>query len=130
MTNLRRFLRHDRGTAAIEFALVGLPIIILTLGLFEFGRGLHIHNALNEVADRAQRAVLVDQTVSDAELESQIRTAFRAGPPDDLVIVHGTEVLDGQDYRRVDLSFDMRLILPTPIGSDITLFADRLILLR
>jgi len=130
MMMFQRFLRHDRGTTAVEFALIGLPIIILTIGLLEFGRGLHIRNALNDAADRAQRAVLVDHTLSDAELETQIRAAFRAGPPDDLMIAHGTEILNGLDYRRVDLSFDMRLLLPTPIGRDITFFADRLILLR
>lgn len=127
---LRSFLKHDRGTTAIEFALIGLPIIILTIGLLEFGRGLHIRNALNDAADRAQRAVLVDHTVSDAELEAHIRASFHAGPPDALMIVHGTEVLNGLDYRRVDLSFEMRLLVPSPIGDDITFFADRLILLR
>lgn len=130
MTSLRRFLGQDKASTAIEFALIGLPIVILTIGLMEFGRGMHIRNALNDVADRAQRAVLVDHTVSNASLEAQIRAAFRAGPSDDLVISHGTEVLDSLDYRRVDLSFDMRLLLPTPIGRDVTLSANRLILLR
>lgn len=130
MTALRRFARHNGGAAAIEFALIGLPLIILFIGLLEFGRGLHFRSALNEAADRAQRAVLVDQALSNAELETKIRDGFHAGPSDDLMIAHGATELNGLDYRRVDLSFDMRLLLPTPLGRDITLSTDRLILLR
>lgn len=130
MTLLRAFLKNCRGSTAIEFALIGLPTIMLFIGLVEFGRGLHIRSALSDAADRAQRVVLVDPSLSDAELEARVREEFRGGNADDLIITHSATVLDGLNYRRVDLSFDMQLLIPTPVGKQITLVTDRLILLR
>ncbi len=124
------FLKNCRGATAIEFALIGLPAILLFIGLVEFGRGLHIRGALNDAADRAHRAVLVDPELSNAELEESVRSTFLGGNADELVVTHSATELDGLSYRRVAISFDMQLLLPTPAGQAITLSTDRLILTR
>lgn len=124
------FLKNCRGSTAIEFALIGLPTIMLFIGLVEFGRGLHIRSALNDVADRAHRAILVDPTLSDSDLEDRMRATFLGGNADELVVTHSATILDGLNYRRVALSIDMQLLLPTPVGKSITLATDRLILTR
>lgn len=130
MTGFRKFLCNTRGAAAIEFALIGLPVVLLFIGLVEFGRGLHVRNALNDAADRAQRAVLVNPALSDSDLEDRVRATFRGGPADGLIVSNSLLVLNGLNYRRVDLSFDMRLLLPTPVGRNLTLATDRMILIR
>lgn len=130
MIQLSAFLKNCRGSTAIEFALIGLPTIMLFIGLVEFGRGLHIRSALNDAADRAHRAVLVDPELSNADLEDRVRSTFLAGNADELAVTHSAAVLDGLNYRRIALSIDMQLLLPTPVGQAITLATDRLILTR
>ena len=130
MNGFRAYLRDVRGAAAVEFALIGIPTILLFLGLVEFGRGLHVKNALNDAADRAQRAVLIEPSLSDALLEDRVRETFFAGSADQLVISHAAVTLGGLTYRRVDLSFEMQLLLPNPVGQSVSLATDRLILIR
>jgi hypothetical protein len=58
--------RHDgrtRGQALVEFALV-LPILILILmGLFDFGRAVFAYNSLSNSARDGARVAIVDQTM-------------------------------------------------------------------
>ncbi|MEO0363441.1 MAG: TadE/TadG family type IV pilus assembly protein [Pseudomonadota bacterium] len=120
-----RFISGRRGAVAIEFALIGLPLVILLIGIVEFGRGLHARNALNDAVDRAQRALLIDAAASAASLEEEVRRAFNAGPDEDLTVAVAAEDQAGRAYRRVTAAFEMRLLLPTPIGRSVTVVADR-----
>ena len=116
MKGLRRLQSDTSGAAALEFAFVGLPFILLLLGLVEFGRGLHIRSALDTAADRAQRVVFIDPTASVATIEDAIRATFQAGEPERLVFTYGTETIAGTDYRLVSLEYKMQLLLPAPLG--------------
>ncbi len=109
----------------MEFALVGLPFILLLLGLVEFGRGLHIRSALDAAADRAQRAIMIDPSTPGTALEASIRKGFHAGPPDRIVVGFATETVAGIDYRLVSLGFEMQLLLPAPLGRDLTIRSTR-----
>lgn len=130
MRRLRGFLGDRRGAAALEFALVGLPLIFLILGLIEFGRALYVKSAVNAAADRAQRVVMIDPATSDAVLEARIRTTLDTLAGDKLTISHDTETVSGDDYRLVQVGYDMRLFVPTPMGSSVSITALRRIVQR
>ena len=125
MKNIRRLLADRGGAAALEFALVGMPFVLLLLGLIEFGRGLHIRSALDTAADRAQRVVLINPSASVATLEDAIRASFQAGQPQRLVVSFGTDTLAGTDYRVVSLSYEMHLLLPAPLGRTLHIGSSR-----
>ena len=56
MTMRRLFAVHKmRGAAAIELALLTLPLTGLTFGMTEFGRALHQYNALTKTVRAAVR---------------------------------------------------------------------------
>jgi len=53
------FLRSDGGTAAIEFGMVALPLLMLVAGIFEFGRLYWTQEALQESATAGARCIAV-----------------------------------------------------------------------
>ncbi|MFW6076354.1 MAG: TadE/TadG family type IV pilus assembly protein, partial [Hyphomicrobiales bacterium] len=38
---LRRLARNESGAAAVEFAIIVWALILVSLGIIEFGRGFH-----------------------------------------------------------------------------------------
>lgn len=120
-----RCLTDTSGAAALEFALIGLPFILLLLGLIEFGRGLYIRNALDDAADRAQRVIMIDQNASTQTLDAAIRDAFRAGRSDRLTISYGQETSGTVGYRYVSLRYAMQLLMPAPLGRSIVIVSNR-----
>ena len=125
MKAARRLICDRTGAAAVEFALVGLPMILLLLGLVEFGRGLHIRNAIDAAADRAQRAIMVDPSEDLDSLKSLIIADFLAGQPEDLTVTHDFYAAAGVDYRVVRLQYDMQLLLPAPLGRTVSIASVR-----
>jgi Flp pilus assembly protein TadG len=57
MLRLREFARANGGAAAVEFAAVLGPLLILIFGVFEFGRLLWVRQALQETATAAARCM-------------------------------------------------------------------------
>jgi Flp pilus assembly protein TadG len=57
MRRLRRFGRAEGGAAAIEFAAVLGPLLLLIFGVFEFGRLLWTREALQETATAGARCM-------------------------------------------------------------------------
>lgn len=82
-----------RGVAAVEFALVMIPFILLLLGAIEFGRLLYLWNTVQEVTRRAARLAVVSKFKPDSELE-KIRKYAVFGSPDggSVVLPAGHEI--------------------------------------
>ncbi len=123
MRRLGRFITDRGGAAAIEFALIGLPLILLLLGLIEFGRGLHIRAGLDSAADRVQRMILINPAETIQKIEAEVQSSFQAGSIDRLNVALDPPL--GGAFRTVILSYDMTLIMPAPIGGTVTIVSNR-----
>lgn len=119
------FLLDRRGAAALEFALVGLPLLFLILGLIEFGRALYVKSAIIEAIDRAQRIVMIDPDTSSPALEGDIRSILDKLAAEKLTVGDRMETISGADYRLLSVDYDMTLFVPTPLGTSVTLGAAR-----
>src|SRR5690606_21390347 len=64
----------DRGAAAVEFALVLLPLTLLTFGIIYFGYAFHLQTVL----DNAARDAVRHFTLTDATVASQFDAATAA----------------------------------------------------
>jgi Flp pilus assembly protein TadG len=88
----RRFLRAERGAAAVEFAIVVPVLLTLILAIIDFGRLMFITASLTSaVRDGARVAVVqVDPTAgaSLAAIRTRVKTAFQANG--------GAALTDGQ----------------------------------
>lgn len=68
----------QRGVAAVEFALVAMPFILLMFGVMEFGRLLYLWNTVQEVTRNAARqAVVTDFTNTTAIAAIKRSAVFR-----------------------------------------------------
>ena len=85
MSRLRHLIRRDDGAAAIEFALIGLLLIVVSVGTIVVGRALFLYNELAHAADRAARLILLGRT--DAEVESGTKQP-------DLLVSLAPDILD------------------------------------
>jgi Flp pilus assembly protein TadG len=56
---LRRRLGDDRGANLVEFALISIPFLMITLGLVDFGRAIFAYNALASATREAARVAIV-----------------------------------------------------------------------
>jgi len=87
-----RAMKTLRGQALVEFALA-LPLLILLLvGIFDFGRAIYAYNTLNNAAREAGRLAIVDQTEADIQAVGVQRAASLGIQPADVTV----------DYRAPD----------------------------
>lgn len=119
----------SRAQSMVELALV-LPIMILVvMGLVEFGRALFIYTVVSNAAREGVRAGLVDPT-NTAWVEDRIRARLVLMAPDSVTVTvnydDGTDggqfseptlIQEGQDRIRVDVTTNFTMI--TPILRDI-----------
>ena len=117
--SIRRGARCQSGAAAIEFAIVCLPMFLLMLGVVEFGRAFYLRNELSYAADIAARKVLIGQvgrnlSESDAysKLDSAVRGTFHSGDPALLQVNVEKQTLDGVDFRVLSLRYPFTFLLP------------------
>ncbi len=81
---LRRFLRDERGVAAIEFAYA-LPILItILMGTFEAGRFILLHQKLDRASTSVADLVTQESSLTAAMLEDFYLAAERQTMPFDL----------------------------------------------
>ncbi|MXQ10688.1 TadE/TadG family type IV pilus assembly protein [Microvirga makkahensis] len=116
--------RDESGAAAIEFAIVGFVMILIMLGLVEFGRGLLVHNEIAYLADIGSRKVLIDPGIADDALQDEMREVFSK---DDalLQIAISTEVIDEIEYRIIAVAYPMNLLVPSLSDSTLSLNVTR-----
>ena len=74
----------ERGSAPVEFILVGVLLTLLTLGVLQFALAVHVRNIVADAAtDAAFHAALADTT--PAETEARARAAVTRGTGSDLI---------------------------------------------
>jgi Flp pilus assembly protein TadG len=124
-TLLTRAARCDRGTAAIEFAIISVVLISLCIGIVDFGRTLYVKNQLSFLADQATRAVLINPAVTSATLQTDLTSNFTAGDPNQLNVTITAETVGGQDYRVITVAYPITLFIPNLASSTINLDVTR-----
>jgi len=77
MTLRARFRRSDTGQSLVEFALV-MPIVLLMLvGIIEFGRAWNVQQVMTDAArEGARQAVLANSGVTQASVVATINAAL------------------------------------------------------
>ncbi|HLP68306.1 MAG TPA: TadE/TadG family type IV pilus assembly protein [Rhizobium sp.] len=132
LSRLGRARRCQSGATAVEFALVGLPLFLLILGVVEFGRAFFLQNDLSYAADVAARQVLIGQvgpslseTDATTMLDDAVRANFRSGDPALLQVSTARETVNGSDFRVLTLRYPFTFLLPDLIDTPITIGLSR-----
>jgi len=132
LSTLRRAWCSQSGAMAVEFALVCFPLLLLVLGIVEFGRALYVRNDLSYATDIAARKVLIEQIARDApdseaqaKLESAVRDSFDGGDPLLLQVSVSKETVDGIAFRVLSVRYPFTFFLPGLAESPVSLGLSR-----
>lgn len=125
MNRPHRITRCERGTAAIEFAFVGMLLILGTVGLMEVGRALFMANELAHAADRAARVIMLQFDISEADLTDAVQDEdlLTGLVPENVVVA--SEPDPGATFRMVQLSYPFTPMVSGLTVGSVTLTADR-----
>lgn len=115
---LRRLARNESGAAAVEFAIIVWALILVSLGIIEFGRGFHVRNEMTYASDRAARMILTfpeyGGELLDPDCEERLRNTVRdayTGPrPEDLSVEFS--INDAKTFRTVLIGYPFTLLIP------------------
>lgn len=121
----RRLRQDQRGQAALEFAIIAMAMILVSIGIVEFGRALQVRNELSFAADFGARQILTNPDIPDTTVESKIRSVFKGYDASQLSVVLGTETADGLNFRTVALSYPFTLLIPGLSDPAVTLTVSR-----
>lgn len=113
-------LRSERGAALLETAIT-LPIILLiSVGIFEFGRAYQVQQVLTNAAREGAR-VAVLQEYTDAQVKTVVRTYMTDGglTAVDPVIVR-TEAVAPATGSRVTINYPFSFIVLNPVARLVT----------
>jgi Flp pilus assembly protein TadG len=76
---MQQFGRNERGQALVEFALVMPILLLLIMGVVEFGRAWNLQQTITDAArEGARRAVVYDPALTRAEVEAAIQNKISA----------------------------------------------------
>lgn len=99
LTKIRPSIRADRtGAAIVEMAVVAPVLILLVLGVLEFGRAfMASHLITNASREGARMAILDGNTNADVQtfIISELQAALPVDPADVAVVFTVTQVEDG-----------------------------------
>ena len=118
----RRLRRDQRGTSAVEFALVGSALVVLSLGIMEFGRALFLRNDLSYAADVAVRLVMLNPTSSQTTISTGTKARFDGQQSLLNVSVSAAAMTGGgMKARTITLTYPLTLIVPFLSHNSLTL---------
>jgi Flp pilus assembly protein TadG len=103
---IRRLARDRKGVAAVEFALVAVPVIVMLLGLIDLGMRSYIASQLQGTMDQAARKVTIGG-VSTATVSSFVTDRIKRILPGATVVVTPKSYDDFSDVGK-----------PEPITTD------------
>lgn len=122
-------MKRERGSVAVELALVAPALMLLVLGVLQFGLWYHAQNVVETAAlEGARVAAAEDGTVGAGRtraLEVLQEGLGRAAAEE------GATVSIGQDAARVEVTAQMPGLLPIPglrsfvLSSEATVFRER-----
>jgi Flp pilus assembly protein TadG len=118
-------LAHDeRGSSALEFAIVAMAFFLVLFGTIEFGRLLFYQSALAGAVGSSGRELLLDPSTPSETLKAVILDRMPAAAADRLTVAVSNVSHDGTAYHRVSASYSFEFILDTLFDIDVTLTED------
>jgi Flp pilus assembly protein TadG len=115
-------LRSERGTAALELAIVAPVLMLLVLGIVQFGLWYHAEHVARTAAVEAVRVAAAEDG-SEADAQSRASEVLDAGLGR-AAEVPAIDVTIGADTVRAQVTARLRGLLPIPGFSSFVLRGD------
>ena len=121
----RRLTRNEDGGPAIEFAIIAPIFIAVCLGVISLGYAFQVRNEMAHAVDAGIRQVMMDPTITDADLTTAIKDAFQESDPANLTVTLTNSTIAGIDYRAIAVSYPFTRIVIPGLPDNMTLALSR-----
>jgi len=121
MTKRTSLRKNERGAALLETAITIPIILLITVGIFEFGRAYQTWQVLTNAAREGARiAILVDKT--DAEVQTVVKNYITSGglPATPTVNVDRNVAMGTNTASRVTVDYPFQFIVLNPVVRMVT----------
>lgn len=108
MSALRRALHEERGVSLVEFALIAPVLMLILVGILDFGRAINAYVTVGNAAREGTHYISVHPTAAPSAIETAIRQ--RVVPLDPSRVTVTATYDDGSTFRPWPAS-------PTPNGT-------------
>lgn len=124
----RHFRRARGGVAALEFALIGTPLLVMSFGTLEFGRLIWTREALQATAITVARCMAVTESscasggVYSAADAASYATSVASGwsvtlPTGDVTLNNAATCASVTGFSQVTINYTFTTMLPTLLTS-------------
>lgn len=135
-----RFRKDETGATALEFALLAVPLVMLTFGIVEFGRALFLQQTLTYATDKAARTLYLNPQATQSTLAALIaQDVFLADPARITVTlctstepscgVTAGSMVAGSKARKLTVAYDFQTVVPALIDALLPLKFERIVIL-
>lgn len=132
LKSLQRFISDTNGAAALEFALIALPLMLFTFGIIEIGRALFMQQSLSYATDSAARLLYVNPAATPAVLSAEILESLFLADPDRLSVTVGVPPpsTETERFRSVllQVDYDFYSVVPSLIIDQIGMHFERTVI--
>lgn len=107
--------KKERGAALIESAITIPIILLISVGIFEFGRAFQTWQVLTNAAREGARVSIIAGK-TDEDVQSAVRKYMQVGgldkhASDTVVITRGTEVIGANDFSRIQVTYPFEFMV-------------------
>jgi Flp pilus assembly protein TadG len=101
-----RFRRDECGAYAVEFAIVFPVLLLMVFGAIEIGRMFYDKDRLSRVTMEGARLLLIQPTLTDDALKTQIQAlANQTFPSGSVAITVTSETRDGLAFKKLTADY-------------------------
>ena len=116
---MKRLKKNERGAALLEAAITVPMILLICVGIFEFGRAYQTWQVLTNAAREGARLAVI-QTSTDADVRSRVNNYLTNGGlttlSDAQIVVKRAEPLTGTDKASViQLNYPFSFVVLNPV---------------
>lgn len=110
----RPFLKEEKGTTAVEFALIAIAFLALVFGIFEGGRIFWTLNTMQYAVESGARFTLTNTDATTAEITEVTREAINGIPVtnDNPAIMVSFSTVNDVDFVQIDAIYSFQAVLP------------------
>ena len=121
----RKIAGNENGATTIEFAIVSSVLIVLSLGIMQFGIALQIRNEMGRAADMAVRTVMLDAELSDTDFKAEVYKRLSGYSKDQLSVQAGQTTVGSTEFRTLHVTYALGVFVPGLPTDAITLSVTR-----
>lgn len=107
----RAFARAREGVAAVEFALIAPSLVLVLLGLFEFGIFAWNRHSLEYATEETARVVMTKTVVTEADVATAIKSRVSGIAPEDLTTNVTQETVGTTTFVTMSVSYTYKYFL-------------------